>query len=198
MTPPPHTSMLGRTCQHISSFLGCAQPKVALLIRYVHSFNRSRNHLKGACQVTISFVKERDFTCIFVFLAHSTFNKCCLNKTKDLVLNCILQLFLELCSILLLAITGSAIYSPISILVSSLKLSLHYYLGHLSTILTLCWEHWFQIPEEPLSCSGLPPGLYAGPILAQVRTTQPGCFWVKGQHLCKVLGLRELSFELRH
>lgn len=55
-TPSPSTSMLGRTCQHVSSFLGCEQPRVAPLICHVHSFNRSWHHLKGACQVTISFV----------------------------------------------------------------------------------------------------------------------------------------------
>ena len=81
--------MLGRTCQYISSFLGCAQPSVAPLICHVHFVNRSRHYLKGTCQVTISFVackfheSKRVLIHICIHSTQNTLNKCRLNKNTQ-------------------------------------------------------------------------------------------------------------------
>lgn len=89
MTPSPPTSMLGRTCQYISNFLGCAQPSVAPLICHVHFLNRSRHYLKGTCQVTISFVackfheSKRVLIHICIHRTQNTLNKCRLNKNTQ-------------------------------------------------------------------------------------------------------------------
>ena len=136
MTPSPPTSMLGRTCQYISNFLGCAQPSVAPLICHVHFLNRSRHYLKGTCQVTISFVafkfheSKRVLIHICIHSTQNTLNKCRLNKNT--------QFWTTSCPSLLSIFTGSAVQSPISLLVSPLRLSSYCYLCHLATVLTFC------------------------------------------------------------
>ena len=197
--------MLGSTCQNISSLLGCVQPKVAPLICHVYPFKRSRHHLKGACQVTISFVawwvlwKEDSFHSHLCSWHTSAFNTCWLNKN--------IQSWTAFYSCSLNFIPSCYQLSQALLLFS------HFYLCFtFETILTLlslpfscnshslCRGHWFKIPEEPLLSW---PGLFLDSVLAPcwpriVRTTHLGFTWERGQHFYKVLGLRELSFELHH
>lgn len=71
---------------------------------------------------------------------------------------------------------SSAIHSPISILVSPLRLSSHCYLCHLAAILTLCAGEK-QIPEEPLSSSVL----LLDSMLAQDYQTNLGRIHLEGR-----------------
>ena len=130
--------MLGRTCQYISSFLGCAQPSVAPLICHVHFVNRSRHYLKGTCQVTISFVackfheSKRVLIHICIHSTQNTLNKCRLNKNT--------QFWTTFCSCSLSSVPVCYQFSQalISLLVSPLRLSSHCYLCHLARVLTFC------------------------------------------------------------
>lgn len=59
----------------------------------------------------------------------------------------------------------------------------------------LCWWRWFQVPQEPLCQSGLPLNSIRAPGYPRiVRKAWPGFTWERDQHLCKVVGLKELSF----
>lgn len=135
--------MLGRTCQYISSFLGCAQPNVAPLICHVHFVNRIQALFKGICQVTISFVackfhgSRRVLIHICIHSTQNTLNKCRLNKNT--------QFWTTFCSCSLNSVLvcyqyspGSDVQSPISLLVSPLRLSSYCYLCHLARVLTFC------------------------------------------------------------
>lgn len=77
------TSMLGRTCENISSFLSCVQPMVALSICHIHSFKRSR-HQREHSFVAWSFPwKEKSFHSYCVHKCKQT-HLICADWTKTL------------------------------------------------------------------------------------------------------------------
>lgn len=144
-------------------------------------------------------MKTREFSFIFMFLAHKT-HLINVDRTKQSsVLNCILQLLLELFPIMLSVLISYAVHSPISVLISPLRWFLDRYLCHSAAILTL-WagDTGSRSLRNPSWC-GLPLKSLLAPCWPRiVRINQQVFTCNRGQHLCKFLGLRELSFVLHH
>lgn len=126
----------------------------------------------------MSSMKAREFSFIFMFLAHKTHVINVDRTNQSSVLNCILQLLLELFPILQSVPTGSAVHSPISVLISPLRLSSDGYLCRLAAILTLCARDTGSGSLTNPSWCGCPWSLcwpHAGPELSeQTSKDSPG------------------------